>query len=140
MKRLIPLLVVALAATACGSTKKASSPPATTTTAATTTASSGTFKVGLSTDTGGLNDRSFNHLAYLGLQKAAKDLGVQTRVVQASSPADYVPNLASLAKQGYNLVIGVGFTEIDALKAVAKQFPKTHFAIVDVSNADEGGL
>jgi basic membrane protein A len=34
----------------------------------------------------------------------------------------------------------VGFTEIDALKAVAKQFPKTHFAIVDVSNADEGGL
>ena len=140
MKRLIPLLVVALAATACGSSKKASPPPATTTTAATTTASSGTFKVGLSTDTGGLNDRSFNHLAYLGLQKAAKDLGVQTRVVQASSPADYVPNLASLARQGYNLVIGVGFTEIDALKAVAKQFPKTHFAIVDVSNADEGGL
>ena len=37
-------------------------------------------------------------------------------------------------------MIGVGFTEIDAMKAVAKQFPKTHFAIVDVSNADEGGL
>jgi basic membrane protein A len=135
LKSLIPLLVVlALAATACGSKKSASSAPPTTTTTA-----SG-FKVGLNTDTGGLNDRSFNHLAYLGLLKAGKDLGVQTRVVQSSSPADYIPNLSRLAQQGYNLVIGVGFTEIDAMKAVAKQFPKTHFAIVDVSNADEGGL
>lgn len=132
MKSLIPLLLVlTLAATACGS-KKASTPPTTTAAAA--------FKVGLSTDIGGLNDRSFNHLAYAGLLKAAKDLGVQTRVVQSASPADYIPNLSKLAQQGYNLVIGVGFTEIDAVKAVAKQFPKTHFAIVDVSNADEGGL
>jgi basic membrane protein A len=137
------LLVVALLATACGGSKKSSTNQLTVTNPppqSTTTTGGGTFKVGLSTDIGGLNDRGFNHLAYLGLQKAAKDLGVQTRVVQSSSPADYVPNLAALAKQGYNLVIGVGFTEIDALKAVAKQFPKTHFAIVDVSNADEGGL
>ena len=135
MKRLIPLLLVlAAAATACGSTKHATTPS--TTTAATPAA----FKVGLSTDTGGLNDRSFNHLAYVGLQQARTDLGVQTRVVQSASPADYIPNLSKLAQQGYNLVIGVGFTEIDAVKAVATQFPKTHFAIVDVSNADEGGL
>ena len=133
MKSLIPLLLVlALAATACGSKKSASTPP--------TTTAAAVFKVGLSTDIGGLNDRSFNHLAYAGLLKAAKDLGVQTRVVQSASPADYIPNLSKLAQQGYNLVIGVGFTEIDAVKAVAKQFPKTHFAIVDVSNADEGGL
>ena len=133
MKSLIPLLLVlALAATACGSTKHATTPL--------TTSAKTSFKVGLSTDIGGLNDRSFNHLAYAGLLKAAKDLGVQTRVVQSASPADYIPNLSKLAQQGYNLVIGVGFTEIDAVKAVAKQFPKTHFAIVDVSNADEGGL
>ncbi len=68
-------------------------------------AASSAFKVGLSTDTGGLNDRSFNHLAYVGLQQAQKDLGVQTRVVQATSPADYIPNLSALAQQGYNLVI-----------------------------------
>jgi basic membrane protein A len=136
LKSLIPLLLVlALAATACGSKSSSS----TTTTTATTTAAAA-FKVGLSTDIGGLNDRSFNHLAYLGLLKAQKNLGVQTRVVQSASPADYIPNLSALARQGYDLVIGVGFTEIDALKAVAKQYPKTHFAIVDVSNADEGGL
>lgn len=131
----LPLLAaVALLAAGCGSSKKAS-PPATT---ASTPAK--TFKVGLSTDTGGLNDHGFNHLAYLGLQKAGRDFHVQTRVVLAASNSDYVPNLSALARQGYNLVIAVGFTEIQALETVAKQFPKTHFAIVDVSNADEGHL
>jgi basic membrane protein A len=131
-------LVVALAATAagCGSPKKSSSE--TTTTAATTTTATSNFKVGLITDIGGLNDRGFNHLAYVGLQKAARDFGIPTRVVQSASPSEYVPNLSALARQGYNLVIGVGFTEIAAMKSVATSFPKTHFAIVDVSNADEG--
>ena len=137
MKRVIPFILLTLAlavlAAGCGSKKKAA-----TTTTTTTAASS--FKVGLSTDTGGLNDRSFNHLAYLGLQRAASELGVQTRVITAKSPSDYVPNLTALAKQGYNLVIGVGFTEIQAVATVAKAFPKTHFAIVDVSNADESNL
>jgi len=137
VKRLLPLLLVlVLAATACGSKKSASS----TTTAATTTTSTTSFRVGLSTDIGGLNDRSFNHLAYVGLQRAAKELGVQTRVVQSQSPADYIPNLTALARQGYDLIIGVGFTEIQAVASVAKLFPKSHFAIVDVSNADENHL
>jgi basic membrane protein A and related proteins len=136
VNRTIPLALLvtalALAAAGCGSSKK--------NTATSTTAPTSSFKVGLSTDTGGLNDRGFNHLAYVGLQKAEADLGIQGRVVQATSPADYIPNMTALAKQGYDLVIGVGFTEIQAVKAVAKQFPKTHFAVVDVSNADEGGL
>ena len=142
MKTRIPLVaLVTLAVLAAGCGSKKSGAPATTTAPTTTAASGGSaFKVGLSTDTGGLNDRSFNHLAYIGLQKAAGELGVQTRVVEATAPSDYIPNLSALAKQHYDLVIGVGFTEIDALKAVAKQFPNTHFAIVDVSNADEGGL
>jgi basic membrane protein A len=130
---LVALLAVVTAG--CGGSNKSAS--STTTTTATTTQASA-FKVGLSTDTGGLNDRGFNHLAYVGLQNAAKDLGVQTRVVQSASSSDYIPNLSALARQGYNLVIGVGFTEIQAMEAVAKTFPKTHFAIVDVSNADEG--
>jgi basic membrane protein A len=136
-------LAVALAVVAagCGSKNSAST---TTTSATTTSGSSGSsnasFKVGLSTDIGGLNDRSFNHLAYVGLQRAGRELGVQTRVVQSKSPSDYIPNLSALARQGYDLIIGVGFTEIQALEAVAKQFPKSHFAIVDVSNADEGSL
>ena len=132
---LLLLGLLALAAAGCGSSKKAA-----TTTAATTTTQAAAFKVGLSTDIGGLNDRSFNHLAYLGLLRAEHALGVQGAVVEAASSQDYVPNLASLARKGYDLVIGVGFTEIQALETVAKQYPKTHFAIVDVSNADEGRL
>jgi basic membrane protein A and related proteins len=128
-------LAIALGAAGCGGSSDDTSG---TSTAATTSASSGDFKVGLVTDIGGLNDRGFNHLAYVGLQKAQSDLGVQTRVVQSKSPAEYIPNLSALARQGYDLVIGVGFTEIDAMKSVSKTFPKTHFAIVDVSNADEG--
>jgi basic membrane protein A len=135
VKRLTAIALVtalALVAAGCGSKKSSSG--------STTTTEAPSFKVGLSTDTGGLNDRSFNHLAYVGLQRAKTQLGVDIRVVTAASSSDYIPNLSALAKQGYNLVIGVGFTEIDAMKAVAKQYPKTHFAIVDVSNADEGGL
>ncbi|MDP9285700.1 MAG: BMP family ABC transporter substrate-binding protein [Actinomycetota bacterium] len=145
MKKLIPTASIALLAVAlmlvasgCGSKKKAAAATTATGAAPTTTVASGRYKVGLVTDLGGLNDRGFNHLAYVGLTKAAADLGVQTRVVQSASPADYVPNLSSLATKGYDLVIGVGFTEIQAMATVAKQFPKTHFAIVDVANADEG--
>jgi len=101
------LLVVALTlvASGCGSKKT------TATAASTTPAPSSSFKVGLNTDTGGLNDRGFNHLAYVGLQRAAKDLGANVRVTQSKSTSDYIPNLSALARQGYDLVIGVGFTE-----------------------------
>src|SRR5438477_9830587 len=130
--------VLAVVAAGCGSKKSAST--STTTTSGSGGTSNTSFKVGLSTDIGGLNDRSFNHLAFVGLQRAGRELGVQTRVVQSKSPADYIPNLSALARQGYDLIIGVGLTETQALEAVAKQFPKSHFPIVAVSNADEGHL
>ncbi len=134
------VLALCVAAAGCGSSKKSSSSTSPTTTATTTSSSGGgAFKVGLITDTGGLNDRGFNHLAYVGLQRAASQLGVSTRVVESKSPSEYIPNLSALARQGFDLVIGVGFTEIDAMKSVAKTFPETDFAIVDVANADEGG-
>jgi basic membrane protein A len=89
------------------------------------------YKIGLVTDIGGLNDKSFNHLAYVGLQRAGKILGVQTKVETSNSGSDYVPNMEALATQHYNLVIGVGFLMDSAIKQVAKAFPTTKFAIVD---------
>ncbi len=62
------------------------------------------IKVGLVTDIGGLNDRSFNQSAYQGLQRAQKELGVDIRVVTSKQNSDYVPNLTSLARQKYDLV------------------------------------
>jgi basic membrane protein A len=102
----------------------------------TTSAAESGIKIGLVTDIGQLNDRGFNHLAYVGLQRAEKELGVTGRVSESNSPADYIPNLSKFAKDGYDLVIGVGFTEIAAMDAAATRFPKTNFAIVDVSKDD----
>ena len=97
------------------------------------------IKVGMVTDVGGLNDHGFNHLAYVGLQQAQKNLGITFQVSASRAPADYIPNLAAFARQGYDLVLGVGYTQIDAMAAVAKRFPNTKFAIVDVANGDLSG-
>jgi basic membrane protein A len=90
------------------------------------------IKVGLVTDIGGLNDRSFNQLANAGLEKAQSELGVEGRVLTSKSNSDYVPNLSSLAQQKEDLVVGVGFLMADAMNTVAKKFPDTKFAIIDV--------
>jgi len=91
------------------------------------------FRVALVTDIGGLNDKGFNASAYAGLKRAQASLGVDGRVFISKSAADYIPNLSTGATQGYDLVIAVGFLMSDSTAAVAKRFPKTKFAIVDVS-------
>jgi len=91
--------------------------------------------VGLVADAGELNDNGFNELAYNGLKRAERELGIKGRVVEANSAADYVPNMTTLARQGYDLIIGVGFAQGDAIAAAAKRFPQTNFAIVDVDQS-----
>jgi basic membrane protein A and related proteins len=98
----------------------------------TTTQAESDVRVALVTDVGQLNDRGFNQLAYEGLKRAGRELGIQTRVVESASSADYVPNHSALARQGFDLIIGVGFAQGDAVATVARQFPNTKFAIVDV--------
>ena len=93
------------------------------------------LKVALITDIGGLNDKGFNALAYNGLKVAQRQYGVKGRVFISKSAADYVPNLSTAAKQGNDLVIAVGFLMGDSIAQVAKQFPKTKFAIIDVNAA-----
>jgi len=132
------LLAVVMGAgvlTACGSDDDESSDKgaATTTTAAKPAGKK--IKVGLVTDIGGLNDRSFNALANKGLQDAKAQLGVDGRVLTSKSNADYVPNLSTLAQQNYDLVIGVGFLMADAIDKVATKFPNTNFAIIDFPDA-----
>jgi basic membrane protein A and related proteins len=100
--------------------------------AATTEAPAGSdIRVCLVTDIGGLNDRGFNSLANQGLEQAASELGVETRVLESQSDADYVPNLSECATQGYDLIISVGFLMGQATEEAAGQFPDTTFAIID---------
>jgi len=133
-------LAVALAflAAGCGSSSDGAA-GTTDTTAATGTTTATPVKVGLITDIGQLNDHGFNELAYNGLKKAERVLGISGRVVESKSAADYVPNMSTLARQGYDLIIGVGFAQGDAIAKAAKKYPDTKFAIVDVDQASLQG-
>ncbi|MEW2807888.1 BMP family ABC transporter substrate-binding protein [Streptomyces massasporeus] len=85
-------------------------------------------------DVGGKGDQSFNDAAYAGLTKAKDEFGYKTADIEPTegeTDADKEQRLASLAKQGYNPVIGVGFAYGPAMKAVAAKYPKTTFGIVD---------
>jgi basic membrane protein A and related proteins len=92
------------------------------------------FSACLVTDIGGLNDKSFNHLAYVGLQHAER-AGIKGRVIQSHSSADYIPNLKACVQSGAGITIGVGFYMTDAMDTIATAFPKNKFAIVDVDVA-----
>jgi basic membrane protein A len=116
----------------CGSDDKSSDSGSSSSGAATATPEAKKIKVGLVTDIGGLNDRSFNQLANDGLTRAKSELGADTRVLTSKSNADYVPNLSTLAQQKYDLVIGVGFLMAEAVDTVATKFPDTKFAVIDV--------
>ena len=96
-------------------------------------------KIGLVTDVGGLNDKSFNALADKGRKDAAAQLVVDTSVTESKQQADYVPNLTKYAQDKYDLVIGVGFLMQNAIWKVAKQFPNVKFAIIDGAPQDDAG-
>ena len=134
------LLVIVLAVGGCGSDDETGGSTVTTagtTEAATTGETSGkAIRVGLVTDIGGLDDRSFNFLANKGLERAESELGAEGRVVVSKSEADYVPNLTTLAKQDYDLVIAVGFLMANALEKVAARYREVNFAIIDYSQGD----
>ena len=107
--------------------------------AGTTAAGADAVKVGLVTDINQLNDRGFNHLAYQGMKRAQAQLGVEGRVLQSNSAADYIPNMVALARQDYDLVISVGYAQGDAVAKVSKRFPDVSFAIIDVDQAGLAG-
>ena len=112
-----------------------------------------TLKVGLVTDTGTLADKSFNHLAGVGLSKAAAtgnicnsggltcqgQLSIQGDVIESHANSDYVPNLTNFATKNYDLVIGVGFLMAESIGTVSGQFPNIHFAIIDGTGTDANG-
>jgi basic membrane protein A len=132
MKRSFVLLSVVVVAAGCGGGGGGTKPSA-----GTTTHGGKTFKVGLVPDVSGLNDRGFNHLSYVGLLRAQRELGVETAVYHSNAQLDYLPNMTTLARKGYDLTIAVGYTEATAVDTAATNFPKSKFAIVDVDQTEE---
>ncbi len=88
-------------------------------------------KVGLVTDVGGVNDKSFNQSAWEGTQKAAKDFGYEAKFIESKQPTDYEKNIDQFATENYDVIVTVGFLMGDATAAKAKQYPNIKFAIID---------
>jgi basic membrane protein A and related proteins len=97
------------------------------------------IKVGLVTDTGGVKDLSFNQMAWDGVQKAAKDMGFQAKLIESQQPADYEKNIDVFATEGYDAIITVGSLMGDATALKAKQYPNIKFASVDNAYAPTKG-
>jgi len=101
----------------------------------TTSAPTSDIKAGLVSDVGKFNDRSFNQSALEGLERAQSELGIEGRPIESAAAGDYIANLTTLARNDYDMTIGVGFLMADAISTVATQFPESNFAIVDFPNA-----
>jgi basic membrane protein A len=129
-KVLALLLVLGLIAAACGDDAED-----TTTTAATqaptTTAAGIDFLACQVTDTGGIDDRSFNATAWKGMQDAQAELGIEIEYVESQVETDYEPNIQSMIDKGCDLIVSVGFLLGNATKAKAEANPDQAFEILD---------
>jgi basic membrane protein A and related proteins len=90
-----------------------------------------TFKAGLVSDVGRFNDKGFNQNQLTGLKAAHAKLGVTIQAIESHSAGDYIPNMASLARQHFDAVVAAGFLLANAEATVAEKFPGTQFAITD---------
>jgi basic membrane protein A len=92
------------------------------------------FRVGFVTDTGGINDDSFNETQYNGVLMAAAEIpAIEPQYIQSDEATQYEANLTEFASQGYDLVIASGLFLGDATAKVAAQYPDINFAIYDFS-------
>jgi basic membrane protein A len=83
------------------------------------------------TDTGGIDDRSFNATAWKGMQDAQSQLGVQVKFLESQTANDFTPNLQTFVQQKCGLIVTVGFLLGDATKASAAANANQKYAIVD---------
>ena len=91
----------------------------------------GAFRVGIVLDKGGKDDKSFNAAAFKGAQEAEKTLGVTTKILEGRDDNSSEPMLRSLAEKKFDLIIAIGFSQADAVRKVAAQYPVSHFILVD---------
>jgi len=88
------------------------------------------------TDTGGINDRSFNASSWAGMQAAAAaNSNITVKYLQSTTQSDYVPNINTFIGEKCNIIVTVGFLMGSATEAAAKAHPTQKFAIVDCSYA-----
>ena len=90
-----------------------------------------TFCVGLVTDVGKINDKSFNQSAWEGVQKAEKELGAVVQYIETADAKDYAKNIATFADEGYDVIVTVGFNLTADTRAAGGTYPNVKFIGVD---------
>jgi len=89
------------------------------------------FCIGLVTDTGKVDDKSFNQSAWEGAKAAAKVNGGFAKYIETTDPKDYGKNIGQFASKKYDVIIGVGFLMAEAMTEAAADYPKIKFIGVD---------
>ena len=95
------------------------------------------FCVGLVTDVGEIDDKSFNQSAWEGVQRAEAELGAQVDFIETSDAKDYAANIGLFADAGYDVIVTVGFALGEATAEAAAQYPDINFVGVDQFQAWE---
>ena len=95
------------------------------------------FCIGLVTDTGKVDDKSFNQSAHEGAMAAAEELGGFYKYIETQDAKDYAANMGQFTNKSYDVVVTVGFLMTDATVAAAEESPDTKFIGVDQGYAED---
>ncbi len=131
------MAVMAVSMTACGSSTGNSNkddgkkPEVTKGADHTDTDTKSDVKISMVTDTGGVNDQSFNQSSWVGLQELKDKTGANVTYMESTQESDYTSNLDKQVDQGNKLIWGIGFAMADALKDAAEMNDDVNFAIID---------
>jgi len=94
------------------------------------------FCVGVVTDVGKIDDKSFNQSAWEGAKRAESELGAYVQYIETTDSKDYAKNIATFADAGYDAIVTVGFALGEATVAAAKTYPDIKFVGVDQFQAE----
>ena len=129
------LLVFTMLLTACAPTAVPAAPAATEATEGEAAAPAAAIKIGLVTDVGRVNDRSFNQSAWEGVRQAGAALGLTEDVdylyIETQDAKDYADNIQQFIDNGFNVIVTVGFALGEATTAAATANPDVYFIGID---------
>jgi basic membrane protein A and related proteins len=94
------------------------------------------FCVGLVTDIGKINDRSFNQSAWEGVQLAEKELGALVQYIETADAKDYSKNISTFANESYDVIVTVGFNLREDTRKAAAAYPQLKFIGIDQDQSE----
>lgn len=137
LRKILALMLtasIAVASVACVGQKPAETTAETT---AETKAEVSTEKkvpvVGMITDIGGVNDKSFNQSAYEGLKKAQDEGLITLKYLESTSDADYEKHVNTFVEEEVDVILGIGFKLEETIYNAALEYPETKFAVIDAA-------